>query len=114
MNHKFLPTITLDLATLEAIKSGELEIRPGQWCEMPLTRRKGQFISVRDGIAYFSWTDQKQSFEDRTQRFCRAIWHQRRKAAGPVTAVQKAPASLQFDTVRDWFKNFDTFNELSA
>lgn len=113
MNHKFLPTITLDWTTLEAIKAGTLEIRPGQWVRT-LTDRKGQFIAVRDGIAYFSWTDGQQSFDERTQRFCRAIWHQRRKCVGPVTAVQKAPSSLTFATVRDWFKNFDTFDEIAA
>ena len=112
MNHKFLPTVTLTPSVRAAVEAGTLDLRPGQWVRDPLSGRKGQVIHIRNRTLYVSWTERGEDFDARTQRFCRAVWHQRRKCRGPVTAVLGAPRSVNLQDIKGWFaKRFDTFAE---
>lgn len=102
----FLPTIRLSGSVLTAVEAGTLKLRTGQW--VTDGARKGQFICARNGVAFVSWlaeTPRKrevEGFDGRTQRFCRAVWHQKRKTVGPMQAVLGAPRSLTLWDVKEW------------
>ncbi len=103
MSPAFLPTIELTGDIALAIRTGNLKLRTGQWVSHP-AGLKGQFLAARDGKLYISWHDrQAEGFNGRTQRFARAVWHQKRKY-DPITAIAQAPRSLSFDMVKDWFR----------
>lgn len=113
MNTRFSRTVILTAAVQKALKEGRMTLQPGQWVE-DVAGRKGQYIATRNGTVFVSWADREgETFDDRTQRFCRAIWHQRRKCRGPVSAILGAPASLSLKAIQDFVgKRYDTFNEL--
>ena len=103
MNAVFLPTVDLSApGVMAALECGSLRLRPGQWVTDG-KGHKGQYIVTRRGVVYVSWAGKGERFTERTQRFCRANWHQNHKAVDPVRAVTHAPASLSFFEVREWF-----------
>lgn len=103
MNAVFLPTVDLsDRGIQAALAARTLVLRPGQWVTDGRGNR-GQYITTRKGVTYVAWAGKGERFTERTQRFCRANWHQNHKATDPVRAVTHAPASLSFMEVREWF-----------
>ena len=104
MAAQFLPTVRLTADIEAAIQAGTLKLRTGQWVEDTTGSVRGQFIRASRYTTYVSWLHSEEEFNQRTQRFCRAVWHARRKSADPVYAVVSAPRSLSFDVIKDWFR----------
>lgn len=98
----FLPTINLDNpAVLGAVQAEGLPVRVGQWVQ--LNGRRGQFLTARNSTVYVAWNAPNQTFEERTQRFARAVWHQSKKDMPATTAVLKAPRTLTLQQVKEFF-----------
>lgn len=108
MNAVFLPTVDLsDRGVQAALAANTLVLRPGQWVTDG-RGRKGQYLTTRKGVTYVAWAGKGDGFVERTQRFCRANWHQNIKdKANPVAIVTRAPASLAYDSLCEWFHTLD-------
>lgn len=99
----FVPAINIaDPAIHEAISNGTLPVRRGQWVKF--NGAKGQFLRAHGGVIWCSWCG-KDSFQERTNRFARAVWHNKRKHSDdPVEVVAGAHKSVDGNVVVDWFK----------
>lgn len=108
MSAVFVPTVNLEAPGVRvALEAGTLVLRPGQWVADG-RGHKGQYLTTRKGVTYVSWAGKGDGFDERTQRFCRANWHQNIKAkVDPVSIVTRAPRSLTFDSLREWFRTLD-------
>ena len=108
MTAVFVPTVNLEAPGVrDALEAGTLVLRPGQWVSDG-RGPKGQYLTTRKGVTYVSWAGKGEQFDERTQRFCRANWHQNIKAkCNPVAIVNRAPRSLTFNTLREWFRTLD-------
>ncbi len=108
MNAVFVPTIDLSSRGVQAALAADtLILRPGQWVTDG-RGHKGQYLTTRKGVTYVAWAGKGERFNERTQRFCRANWHQNVKAkVDPVSIVTRAPRSLTFDSLRKWFRTLD-------
>lgn len=81
------------------LANGDLELRTGQWVR--LNGKKYQFVNV-DNIKSVKLSlagVPNETFDDRTQRFCRAVWHSKYKQDA-VLARLHAPASLSVRELR--------------
>lgn len=106
MRNSFTGTVQLTPALLASLKAGTATLKTGQWVK-GMDGRRGQFLGadLRAGsrIVAVCWMIEGESFEDRTQRFARALWHRRHKHE-PVTAVIHAPASIDIDRLKEHFR----------
>lgn len=98
----FTPTILLDTTLIEGLKAGTTSLRTGQWVR-DRNGRKGQFIAASERVVAVSWVNEGEDFQDRTQRFARAVWHRLHKHE-PVAAVLHAPASVSLDRLKEHFR----------
>lgn len=109
MTTQFTSTVRLTFTLETALKRGSETLQRGQWVER--NGERGQFIRADQKGVYVSWAKDGESFDDRTQRFARAVWHALHKHE-PVTAVIHAPASVDMDRLK---KHFETaFREKRA
>ena len=108
MSAVFVPTVNLEAPGVrDALEAGTLVLRPGQWVTDG-RGPKGQYLTTRKGVTYVSWAGKGEQFDERTQRFCRANWHQNIKVkCNPVAIVNRAPRSLTFNTLREWFRTLE-------
>ena len=104
MAHKYIPTVHITPDMYQDILTHKVDLRLGQWITINYGRR-GQFLGVHGGIIKGSWVMNKDTFEARTQRWCRANWHHNHKCNGTEEAVMTAPKTTKLDAVKAAVRN---------